>query len=151
MIRQNELKIMNETTILYLKKIGKSYKRNEIINKILDDNACFFKMEKEDAYIILEDIGVGKDKVEEIYSELISEDVYYNLLKSDKIKEDDKELKIKYQTYDYNDLFKKKESSKKQEERNDIILTECKKENFIKKLVRKIMNMFYIKRKVDKN
>ena len=59
MIKIQQVKLMNETTILYLKKLGKSTKRNEIVNNILEDEACFFKINKNDAYIILKDIGVS--------------------------------------------------------------------------------------------
>lgn len=47
-----ELRLMNDTTILYLKNTKQDYRRNIIIGKILEDEACFFKMEQDDACII---------------------------------------------------------------------------------------------------
>lgn len=144
MIQLKELKIMNDTTIVYLKKMGKSCRRNEIIKKILNDDACFFKMEKEDAYIILEDIGVGKDKLKEIYLKLTSSDIYYNLLKNKKIKENDEELKINYKVYDYNDIFKKKNSKMERNIGRDKLPKELKTENLFKKLIKNIRRILHI-------
>lgn len=107
MTQLNEVKIMNDTMILYLKKLGMSYERNEIIRKILEDESCFFKMKKEDAYIILKDIGIQNENIDNIYSNLISNDVYYDLYKNGKIDENDDELIVKYKIYDTNNLFKK--------------------------------------------
>ena len=72
MTQLQEIKLMNDSMILYLKKIGKSSQRNEIISEILKDDACFLKISKDDACMILEDIGIGKDKIESVYSSLIS-------------------------------------------------------------------------------
>ena len=72
MTQLEQIKLMNEIMILYLNKIGRNSERNEIIRKILNDENCFFKINKEDAYTILEDIGISKDKIELIYSELTS-------------------------------------------------------------------------------
>lgn len=104
----NELRLMNETTIIYLKKLNKNTRRNEIIKEILKDEACFFKMKKEDALVVLEDVGVSKNKLEEIYSEVIATDNFYELYNNGKIRIDDKELVIKYKIYDLN-IFKKGE------------------------------------------
>lgn len=112
MTQIQQLKILNDTTILYLKKLGKDYKRNQIIRKILKDDACFFKMEKEDACTILQDIGITEDEVELVYSNLISSNNYYTLQKTGKIRDDDKEILVKYNNYNYDDLFKKKEPVK---------------------------------------
>lgn len=107
MIQMKELKLMNESMILYLKKIGMDSKRNEIIRQILNDDACFFRMDSSDAYAILHDIGVASEKLETIYSSLVSRDEFYRLQKEGKIKENEKDLKIKYENYDTNNLFKK--------------------------------------------
>ena len=96
-----DIRLMNDTMILYLKKMGKSSKRNEIINNILNDDSCFFKMNKEDAHIILEDIGIEKDKINLIYSNLISSDNYYKLQKEGKINENDEDIILKYKSYKY--------------------------------------------------
>lgn len=42
-----------------------------LIRKILSDKDCFFKISMETAYSILKDLGIQKDKVKEVYSELI--------------------------------------------------------------------------------
>ena len=43
MIKLNEIKIMNDTMIVYLKKLGLNYKRNEIIKKYLRMMIVFLK------------------------------------------------------------------------------------------------------------
>ncbi len=106
MTKLKEIELMNETTIAYLKKMGVDSKRNEIIKQILQDEACFFKMNREDAYIILKDVGIS-NKIEEIYTGLISKEEYYHLQQSGKIHDYD-ELKIKYDSYNEKELFKKK-------------------------------------------
>jgi len=110
MTQLDELKIMNETTICYLKKLGINYQRNEIIKKIFADEACFFKMNKSDAFSILNEIGI-KDNIEGVYAKLISSDVYYDLYNRGKIDENSNELLIKYKIYDTENLFKNKNSS----------------------------------------
>ncbi len=129
MMQLQEVKLMNESMILYLKKLGRNSKRNEIISKILSDEACFFKMEKNDALLILEDIGIAKNKVDLIYSELISQNNYYYLQKIGKLKDED--LIVKYEDYKYDDLFKKKQENK------NTSLVEYK-ESIIKKIINKI-------------
>lgn len=37
-----QLRIINDSTIIYLKKIKKCYGKNEIIKDILKDDTCFF-------------------------------------------------------------------------------------------------------------
>ena len=61
---------MNESTIIYLKKLGKSTKRNEIISNILKDSDSFLKMKKEDAKSLLKSIGVEEYRIDLIYSEI---------------------------------------------------------------------------------
>ena len=48
MTKFEEIKLMNESTIIYLKKMGGDSTKNEIIKKILEDDACFFKIDKKD-------------------------------------------------------------------------------------------------------
>lgn len=96
MTQLEELIIMNDTMIKYLNKIEMSSKRNEIIQKILKDEACFFKMNKIEAFAILKDIGVTKEKIMITYLNLISYDNYYNLYKDGKINGNEKELIVKY-------------------------------------------------------
>lgn len=69
-----QIELMNETMIVYLKKLGKDTKRNDIIREILKDDMWIKKMNKEDAIMILKDVGIGDEKLEEIYSELISKE-----------------------------------------------------------------------------
>ena len=143
MTQLNEIRIMNDTMIVYLKKMGINYQRNEIIKKIFDDDACFFKMDKDDAFLILEQIGI-KDNIEETYAKLISNDVYYDLYKKGKIDENDSELIIKYEIYDTENLFKNKNTSQKNEANfnEGTSLVEKKDKNFIQKLFDKIKYLF---------
>ena len=144
MTQLNEVKIMNDTMILYLKKLGMSYERNEIIRKILEDEACFFKMEKEDAYIILNDIGIQNENIDNVYSNLISNDVYYDLYKNGKIDENDDELIVRYKIYDTNNLFKKTKKIIKvtngNETTNNAVIEY--KESFFTKIFSKLQRFF---------
>ncbi len=138
-----DIRLMNDTMILYLKKMGKSSKRNEIINIILKDDSCFFKMNKEDAHIILEDIGIEKDKVNLIYSNLTSSDNYYKLQKEGKINENDDDIILKYKNYEYDDLFKQNKSWIKENHivENGTAISKYK-ESILKKIINKIRNIF---------
>ena len=42
MTQLSELRLINDSNILYLKKLNRSYKRNEKIKNILNDETCFF-------------------------------------------------------------------------------------------------------------
>lgn len=142
MTQLNELRIMNDTMIQYLKKIGMNCSRYELIKKILSDDACFFKIDKEDAYIILEDIGIENNQIEETYSKLISSDIFYDLINSKKIQENDVEIKVKYKTYDVNDIFKKKDLDKIGE--TDTSMIKIQKESFFKRLIMNIKRILHI-------
>lgn len=140
MTQLNELKIMNDTMILYLKKLGANYERNNIINKILNDETCFFKMSKEDAVLILNDIGI-QDNIENIYSKLISSDLFYELYKKGKINLDNNEFVIAYPIYDVENIFKnKKTENKTQITKNEIAVIPSK--SFIQKIFDKIKHLF---------
>lgn len=67
-----DIRLINESMIKYLSNLGKSTKRNEIIKNILEDDYCFKKIDKNDAYIILEDIGISKEKISSVYLNLVS-------------------------------------------------------------------------------
>lgn len=108
MTQLSELRLINDSNIIYLKKINRSYKRNEIIKNILNDETCFFKMNKNDAYMILQDIGILDNQIDNIYQKLISSDEFYNLYKCKKIDLNDEEILIKYPIYNSDDLFKNK-------------------------------------------
>ena len=49
----DELKVMNYSIIDCLKVKGISIKKNDLIKEILKDEACFFKMKKEEAMNLL--------------------------------------------------------------------------------------------------
>ena len=143
MTQLSELKLINDSNILYLKKLNKNYKRNEIIKNILDDEACFFKMNKSDAYIILQDIGILSEQIDIIYQKLTSSDEFYRLFKSKKIDLNDKDILIKYPIYDADDLFKNKKADKY----NDNTIQNTMefitfKESFIKKVLNKLKEIF---------
>lgn len=145
MTQLNEIRVMNDTMILYLKKLGKDTRRNEIINKILEDESCFFKMNKDDAYVILNDVGIKNQNIDNIYSELISNDVFYDLYKKGKIDKNNDELVIKYKIYDRDNLFKNSTLViPKEIERNELTgnaLVEYK-ETFFLKMLKKIKRLF---------
>ena len=144
MIQFEQIKLMNDTTILYLESIGQNTKRNKIINKILEDDTCFFKITKEDAIIILEDIGISKGNIESIYSNLISIDNYYLLQNQGKIKENDKSIKIKYENYKDNILFNSSDKnyiSEKLDNLNSISKIDYK-ESLFKKFLKFLFKFF---------
>ena len=107
MTQLNELRLINEANIQYLKKINENFKRNEIIKEILNDDACFFKMNKDEAYMLLSEIGILDEHIENIYQKLISTDEFYYLYKSKKIDLKDEEVLIKYPIYDVEEILKK--------------------------------------------
>ena len=67
-----EIRLMNESMIKYLESIGKNAQRNIIIKNILEDEKCFQKLDKEDDYMILKDIGISSEKIDYIYLNLVS-------------------------------------------------------------------------------
>ena len=143
MTQLQQIRLMNAATILYLKKIGKKIERNKIIEKILEDETCFFKLQASDAKSILEDIGVSKEKIDTVYSELTSKETYYHLQAIGKINNNDSEIKIKYENFNSNNLFNNK-SIYKTKNNTNIISTQIK-ENIFSKLIKKIKNLFKIK------
>lgn len=145
MTQLSELRLINDSNILYLKKVNRSYKRNEIVKNILNDEACFFKMNKNDAYIILQDIGILSEQIDIIYQKLISSYEFYRLFKSEKIDLNDKDILIKYPIYDTDDLFKNKKVNKYNDEsiQNTMELIPYK-ESFIKKVLNKLKEIFKI-------
>ena len=130
-----QVKLMNETTILYLKRLGKSTKRNEIVNNILEDEACFFKINKNDAYIILKDIGVSESNLDEVYSELISKNNYYDLQNRGIINKNSEDIIIRYNENESVTFYNKKNTVNM---KNTNIMVVNKKENFIKSIINKI-------------
>lgn len=100
--------VMNEATLKLLKDKNSNYEENLKIQKYLEDEAFFFKISKELAYNILENVGVRQESLETVYKKLIEPNMFYQLLNSGKIKADDNNLIIKYPTYNSDDLFKKR-------------------------------------------
>ena len=151
-----ELRLMNETRIRYLKKINKDTYRNQIINKILEDEACFFKMEKEDALILLEDIGISKDNIESIYNDLISKNRYYELEQKGNINNKDKEILIKYEERNIEEVFEERRERLEKDNTSNIennknkikteILETNKKQNIFNKIINKVKDFLKIKK-----
>lgn len=105
----NELKvinIMNEAMLRLLENKNLNCEKNLKIRKILKDETIFFKIDKLNAFKILQKVGVKQEQLENVYKKLISPDVFYELLYKGKLQADDKDLIIKYETK-HNDLFKK--------------------------------------------
>ena len=98
----NEFKVivvMNEAMIELLKEKNENYERNVKIQQFLEDEAFFFKINKSNAYKVLQEVGVKQERLEKVYEKLISQNVFYDLLHKGKINLTDKNLIIKYQDY----------------------------------------------------
>ena len=107
----NEFKvivIMNEAMLKLLKDKNRNYDENLRIQKYLEDEAIFFKINKLNAYKILEKVGVKQNNIESVYKKLISSNMFYDLVNRGKIDVNDDNIIIKYNIYNSNDLFKKK-------------------------------------------
>ena len=105
------LMIMNEATIIHKEELGEDSNENKKIKEILEDEACFFKLDKNIAFKVIEKIGIAREKVEEVYNEVISKRVFYKLINNGKLNENDDNLKIKYEVYKTENLFKKRRNS----------------------------------------
>ena len=99
--------IMNEAMLKLLKDKNANYDENLKIRKYLEDESIFFRIDKSMAYDILKKVGIIQEMLEHVYQKLISQEVFYDLLQKGKIKKDDA-LTIKYNTYNSEDLFKKR-------------------------------------------
>ena len=91
--------VMNEAMLKLLKDKNENYEKNLKIREYLKDEAIFFKITKTTAYAILKNVGVKEEQLENVYKKLISPNMFYDLLNKGKIKADDENLIIKYQTY----------------------------------------------------
>ena len=148
MTQLDQIRLINDATILYLQKMKINCERNILIKNILKDDACFFKLDKKDAYTILEDTGIDPLKIDLAYSDLTSIDNYYFLKQSGKLQDYDPEIKIKYNDYNSDDLFNKYTITKNvheynnasDESQNTSIINQ--KENFFKTIINKIINWF---------
>ena len=86
MAELKHIRLMNDSTIKYLIKLGEDTKRNEEIGEILKDETCFFKMEEAEAKKLLKEAGVSDENINTTYEELTSKEIYYRFQQSGKIK-----------------------------------------------------------------
>ena len=101
--------VMNEAMMELLKDKKRNYDNNKRIAEYLKDEAFFFKISKEQAFVVLESVGVKKEKLDQVYKKLIAANVYQKLIKKGKIKADDNNLVVKYNvSTGLNDIFKNK-------------------------------------------
>ena len=68
----NELRALNET---YIKKGSNDdeSKKQMLIQELLKNDRCFFKISIKDAYSILRDLRIKQDKLKIVYEKLIEE------------------------------------------------------------------------------
>ena len=59
--------IMNETMLELLKEKNENYEKNLKIQQYLKDEAFFFKIDKSQAYTVLQCAGVKQKQLEEVY------------------------------------------------------------------------------------
>lgn len=100
--------VMNEAMLKLLKDKNNNYEENLKIKKILEDETIFFKIDKLKAQKILQNVGVRQENIEDVYKKLTSPSVFYDLLNKRKININDNNLVVKYNTYNPDDLFKKR-------------------------------------------
>lgn len=100
--------VMNEAMLKLLKDKNFNYEENLKIKEYLEDETIFFKIDKVKAYNILQKVGIKQENLENVYKKLISPSVFYDLLHKGKIKADDDRIIIKYDLYNSDDLFKKR-------------------------------------------
>ncbi len=71
----NYLKLINDTLINYYSdsqnKDEKKILKHNIIKEVLNIERCFEKITKEEAIGILKDLGISKDKLENVYQEVL--------------------------------------------------------------------------------
>lgn len=61
-----KLRILNKK---FIEESG--MEKYSVIDKILADDKCFFKMSVEEAYAILRDLGIEEESIRKVYLELI--------------------------------------------------------------------------------
>ena len=95
-------------------------------------------MNKNDAYMILKDIGILDNQIDNIYQKLISFDEFYNLYEGKKLDLNDEEILIKYPIYNIDEIFKNKKTTSDNNEPTykNMELTTYKESFFIKILNR---------------
>lgn len=131
------VKLMNETTIIYLKKMNESVNKNEKIKQMFEnDEAFFFKIPKENALKVLKLVGINNnDYLEEEYNKLISRREFYRLREKGIIVNDD--FIVKYE--ENIELFKKEDNLKKSEEVSLVV-----KKSIFNRFLDKIKKFFNI-------
>mgnify|MGYP003571575019 CR=1 FL=1 len=95
----NEFKVielMNQTQLEVLKDKNEDYDIYEKIQKLLQDEALFFKISKSNAYKIFQMIGIRKESFEEVYNKLIAKPIFHELVYKGKIDVNDQNLVVKY-------------------------------------------------------
>lgn len=70
-----KLRDLNENMLALHKNDKKKVKRQKEIQKLLQDERCFFKMTIEQSYAILRDLGIEEAALRPIYLELLVSEV----------------------------------------------------------------------------
>lgn len=66
-----KLRDLNSKLISYYNNDKVNLKRQLLIQKLLHDDKCFFKIKIETAYAILKDLNIPNNDIEHVYLELI--------------------------------------------------------------------------------
>ncbi len=66
-----KLRLCNEKLIQYYENDEENLKKQKLIQKILSDSQCFFRMNIQYAYAILRDLQIKEEDLKQIYLELI--------------------------------------------------------------------------------
>ena len=66
-----KLKMLNDKLIELNIENEENVKKYKLIQKILSDDKCFFKIQIEYAYAILRDLGIQENDLKKVYMELI--------------------------------------------------------------------------------
>lgn len=135
-IDMNDMRFLNNVTILFNNKKGISTVPNYLIQKLFEDEACFFKMSKEDAMQILGIIGMMEVGHEKNYLKLTSFKMYKELVEKGALSPEEVVFE---NNYELTDVFDKKEVSEEES------LAKIEKQNVFNKLLDKIR--YYFKHK----
>lgn len=66
-----KLKALNKKLINYYKDDNANLRKQLLIQKLLEEPECFFKMKIETAYALLKDLNIVEEDIKKIYLELI--------------------------------------------------------------------------------
>ena len=69
-----KLRQLNEDMLVIRKNDKKEVKKQKAIQKTLQDDKCFFKMTRDQAYVVLRDLGIEEGALRAIYLGLIDSD-----------------------------------------------------------------------------